>query len=61
MQSTIEDDILTDEHLVHIQRQMYKKYNTKIDIYHSEQNRVIGVFPHGEMPTPFHALEVIRY
>lgn len=53
--------MVTDEDLLKLQREMAEKYGQKVDVYHSEKGRTIGVFPHNSLPTPFDSLEVIRY
>lgn len=56
-----EVNLLTDQELLAFQESMYHKHGMKVDVYHSEKNRVIGVFPFREVPHPFNALEVVQY
>lgn len=52
---------VTMESLEKLQKQLYEKYGYKVDVYHSEEKRTMAVVPTGVPPTPFTALEVIRY
>lgn len=52
---------MNDEELLKIQEQAARQLGYKVDVYHNERSRVIGIFPHGEPPTPFSAIKIIRY
>ncbi|WP_176702389.1 hypothetical protein [Paenibacillus sp. Mc5Re-14] len=52
---------VTNEYLLQLQEQQAKEYGMKVDVYHSEIGKTIGVFPHNAMPIPPNALRVIRY
>lgn len=52
---------VTDELLAKMQEDYSKKTGMKVDVYHIESAKVIGVFPHNQMPTPFNSIAIHRY
>lgn len=51
---------VTEEYLLSLQQAHAREYG-KVDIYHIEEHRVIGIFPHNVHPIPPNAIRVIRY
>lgn len=51
---------VTEEYLLSLQQAHAREYG-KVDIYHIEEHRVIGIFPHNAHPIPPNAIRVIRY
>lgn len=52
---------ITDEQLLQIQKRFHESLGAKVDVYHNEKHRVIGVFPHMQAPTPLNSLEIYKY
>lgn len=52
---------ITTEYLLQLQNECATQLGYKVDIYHSESERVIAIFPHNYHPTPFNAIRVINY
>lgn len=47
--------------LANLQQQKAAQFGQMVDIYHTEEDRIIGVFPHAQPPTFFNCLEIINY
>lgn len=52
---------ITEEYLLQLQKECATQLGYKVDIYHSESGRVIGMFPHRSMPIPPNAIRIINY
>ncbi|WP_186786222.1 hypothetical protein [Paenibacillus agilis] len=52
---------MTEQKLREIQEFIAKQVGHKVDIYHSEKHRVVGVFHHNTTPTPATAIEIFNY
>lgn len=52
---------MNEQTLLKIQEDIAKQLGNKVDVYHSELYRIIGVFHHGQPPTPNSLIQIIKY
>lgn len=50
-----------DRQLLSLQEQLFHQLGGKIDVYHSERDRIVYVLQHGAQVHPQNIIQVIQY
>lgn len=52
---------MNEQELLALQEKIARQLGHKVDVYHSERLRLVGVFHHNVPPTPATAIQIFNY